>query len=47
MREISFVQTYGGMLREAHEACRRYRASGDRGYLEYAWEVYYKVSITL
>ena len=43
-RETSFAQVYGRDLREANEACRRYRVYGEPRDLERAWEIYYGVS---
>lgn len=42
-RETSFIQLFGRELQEAREACRRYRAYGDAGELDKAWDIYYGV----
>ncbi|KAL4065913.1 phosphatidylinositol 3-kinase [Scleroderma citrinum] len=42
-REISFVQAFGRDLREAREACRRYREFGEMTELNKAWDIYYGV----
>ena len=42
-RETSFAQMYGRDLREAREACRRYRSHGELIEMEKAWEIYYGV----
>ncbi|RDW71766.1 hypothetical protein BP5796_07800 [Coleophoma crateriformis] len=43
LREISFAQTFGRDLQEAREWCFTYRASGDVGDLNQAWDLYYQV----
>ena len=43
-REISFVQAFGRDLRDAREACRRYREFGEMTELNKAWDIYYGVS---
>lgn len=42
-RETSFVQVFGRDLREARQACKRYRVHGEPHEIEKAWEVYYGV----
>ncbi|KAI6023936.1 hypothetical protein PISMIDRAFT_679672 [Pisolithus microcarpus 441] len=42
-REISFIQAFGRDLREAREACRRYRECGEMTELNKAWDIYYGV----
>ncbi|TDL23875.1 atypical/PIKK/FRAP protein kinase [Rickenella mellea] len=42
-RETSFAQVFGRDLREAREACRRYRTYGDTTELDKAWDIYYGV----
>ncbi|EGN96671.1 hypothetical protein SERLA73DRAFT_170096 [Serpula lacrymans var. lacrymans S7.3] len=42
-RETSFAQVFGRDLHEAREACRRYRAYGERAELNKAWDIYYGV----
>ncbi|KAF7309844.1 Serine/threonine-protein kinase TOR [Mycena indigotica] len=42
-RETSFTQVFGRELREAREACRRYRTYGDSSELDKAWDIYYAV----
>ena len=41
---ISFAQVFGRDLREARDACIRWRRHGDSMELEKAWEIYYQVS---
>lgn len=43
LREISFIQSFGRELHEAHEWCKTYKRSGDIGDLNQAWDVYYQV----
>ncbi|KAJ6619840.1 atypical/PIKK/FRAP protein kinase [Mycena sp. CBHHK59/15] len=42
-REISFAQVFGKELREARDACRRYRTYGETSELDKAWDIYYGV----
>ncbi|KAI6164648.1 phosphatidylinositol 3-kinase [Pisolithus thermaeus] len=42
-REISFIQAFGRDLREAREACRRYRECGEATEINKAWDIYYAV----
>ncbi|KAF9006075.1 phosphatidylinositol 3-kinase [Cyathus striatus] len=42
-RETSFAQVFGRELREAREACKRYRMYGDTSELDKAWDIYYGV----
>ncbi|TFK75010.1 phosphatidylinositol 3-kinase [Pluteus cervinus] len=42
-RETSFAQVFGRELREAREACRRYRIYGETSELDKAWDIYYGV----
>lgn len=42
-RETSFVQVFGTELREARDACKRYRSYGDTAELDKAWDIYYAV----
>ena len=44
-RETSFAQVFGRELHEAREASRRYRAFGDAGELDKAWDIYYGVRV--
>lgn len=43
LREISFLQSFGRELQEAHDWCRQYRTSQDQGDLNQAWDLYYQV----
>ncbi|KAL1494336.1 hypothetical protein ABEB36_009951 [Hypothenemus hampei] len=43
LKETSFTQAYGRDLSEAHEWCRKYRASGIIRDLNQAWDLYYHV----
>ena len=43
IREISFQQTYGRDLKEAHEWCEKYKQSGDKQHINQAWDLYYWV----
>ena len=43
MKEVSFEQSYGRELKEAHEWCKRYHKSGNVKDLNQAWDLYYKV----
>ncbi|KAK7025239.1 Serine/threonine-protein kinase TOR [Favolaschia claudopus] len=38
-RETSFAQVFGRELREARDACRRYRTYGDTSELDKAWDI--------
>ncbi|KAJ7823024.1 phosphatidylinositol 3-kinase [Mycena leptocephala] len=42
-RETSFAQVFGRELREARDACRRYRTYGETSELDKAWDIYYAV----
>ncbi|KAJ7066549.1 phosphatidylinositol 3-kinase [Mycena amicta] len=42
-RETSFAQVFGRELREARDACRKYRMYGDVSELDKAWDIYYAV----
>ncbi|KAJ7180725.1 phosphatidylinositol 3-kinase [Mycena filopes] len=42
-RETSFAQVFGRELREARDACRRYRVYGETSELDKAWDIYYAV----
>ncbi|KAG8827189.1 phosphatidylinositol kinase- protein kinase tor1 [Serendipita sp. 401] len=42
-RETSFLQVYGRDLRDARDACMRYRRYRDSGEMDRAWELYYGV----
>ncbi|KAJ6518876.1 phosphatidylinositol 3-kinase [Mycena sanguinolenta] len=42
-RETSFAQVFGRELREARDACRRYRTYGEISELDKAWDIYYAV----
>ncbi|KAJ7623177.1 phosphatidylinositol 3-kinase [Roridomyces roridus] len=42
-RETTFAQVFGRDLREARDACRRYRTYGDTSELDKAWDIYYTV----
>ncbi|KAJ7759255.1 phosphatidylinositol 3-kinase [Mycena metata] len=42
-RETSFAQVFGRELREARDACRRYRMYGETSELDKAWDIYYAV----
>ncbi|KAJ7696596.1 armadillo-type protein [Mycena rosella] len=42
-RETSFAQVFGRELREARDACRRYRTYGESSELDKAWDIYYAV----
>ncbi|KAG8833646.1 phosphatidylinositol kinase- protein kinase tor1 [Serendipita sp. 399] len=42
-RETSFLQVYGRDLRDARDACMRYRRYRDNGEMDRAWELYYGV----
>jgi FKBP12-rapamycin complex-associated protein len=44
-RETSFAQVFGRDLREAREACRRYRTYGETSELDKAWDIYYGVRV--
>ncbi|XP_066259712.1 serine/threonine-protein kinase mTor [Euwallacea similis] len=43
LKETSFTQAYGRDLTEAHDWCRKYRASGNIRDLNQAWDLYYHV----
>lgn len=43
LREISFIQSFGRELHEAHDWCKKYKHSGDIGDLNQAWDVYYQI----
>eukprot|EP00959_Pyramimonas_sp_CCMP1952_P147928 3095906-Pyramimonas_sp.AAC.1 len=43
LQEISFVQSYGRELSEAHDWCNKYRQSGREPELNQAWDLYYHV----
>lgn len=47
VRETSFAQAFGKDLREAREACRRYKQYGETSELDRAWDIYYAVSFLL
>ncbi|CAK5267693.1 unnamed protein product [Mycena citricolor] len=42
-REASFASNFGKELREARDACKRYRIYGDTSELDKAWDIYYAV----
>ncbi|KAJ7170509.1 phosphatidylinositol 3-kinase [Mycena crocata] len=42
-RETSFATVFGRELREARDACRRYRTYGETNELDKAWDIYYAV----
>jgi len=43
LREISFAQTFGRDLAEAHDWCRQFEVSGDETDINQAWDLYYQV----
>ena len=43
LREISFAQSFGRDLAEAHHWCNIYRQTGEDGDLNQAWDLYYSV----
>ena len=42
-RERSFIESYGGDLKEAREQCLRYKRTGNSNDLSAAWEIYHQV----
>jgi FKBP12-rapamycin complex-associated protein len=43
LREISFIQSFGQPLKEAHDWCNSFRSTQDIGDLNQAWDLYYQV----
>jgi FKBP12-rapamycin complex-associated protein len=45
-REISFAQVFGKDLKEARNACKRFRTFGETHELDRAWDIYYGVCVS-
>ena len=43
LREMSFNQTFGKDLANAHQFCQIYKTTGEKGDLNQAWDIYYMV----
>ena len=43
LREMSFNQTFGKDLANAHQFCQIYKSTGEKGDLNQAWDIYYMV----